>query len=191
MWSGEIPVGTNFQNEARTDSCPATFQRSPKLNALVISRVALPGNGVPLTMRRPQTSRGSLARRQQQLERQLRQSPADIYEDLLDEALRSSPATPRSRPLKRRRSARGTDVIVIDDTESDGDGARGTKENGEGGRGHEVVVVESSTSSDGSEDEEMEWDNVDLTGVTSLDTPADSPPVREITMAKPPEIKTR
>src|SRR5271168_3823784 len=119
-------------------------------------------------MRRAQTRRASLARRERQVERQLRQSPADIYDDLLDEALRNTPATPESRPLKRRRSARGdAEVIVVDNAESERDVAPETRGNGGGRKGKEVVVIESSTSEgeDDSEDEEMEWDNVDLTGV--------------------------
>jgi hypothetical protein len=148
-----------------------------------------PVNVIASTMRRAQTWRTSLARRQRQIEQPLRQSPADIYDDLLDEALRNTPATPESRPLKRRRSARGdAEVIVVYDTESEREVAQGKKENGEGGKGKEVVVIESSTSEvNDSEDEEIEWDNVDLTGVTNLDEPADSPPVREITLSKAPE----
>lgn len=154
-----------------------------------------PVNVVASTMSRPQTWRASLARRQRQIERQ---SPADIYNDLLDEALRNTPTSSESRPLKRRRSARGdAEVIVVDDSASERSAAQRRKENGKGGRGKgkgkgkEVVVIESSTTEvDDSEDEEMEWDNVDLTGVTSLDQPADSPPVREITLSKAPGTKT-
>jgi len=116
-----------------------------------------------------------------------RPSPAEIYEDLLDEALRNTPSAAEGRPLKRRRSARGgKEVIVVDDSEDDG----GKEE----GKAKEIVVIETSSSQDDdSDDDEMEWDNVDLTAVTALDVPGagspTSPAIREVTLTNTPQAK--
>jgi len=140
-------------------------------------------------MRTSQLSRLSPARRRRRPTAQglERPSPAEIYEDLLDEALRNTPSAAEGRPLKRRRSARdGKEVIVVD--ESDEDGGK------EEGKGKEIVVIEISSSQGGdSDDEEMEWDNVDLTAITALDVPGaespTSPTIREVTLTNTPQGK--
>jgi len=110
---------------------------------------------------------------------QKRNTPAQIYDDLLDEALQQS-SPDLGRPLKRRKSQRGADeVITIDSGDSGVDESKGTSE-------RDVVVIDSS-SNDGenSDDDEMEWDNVDLTTFpTSDDIPdtQESPSIREVTL---------
>jgi len=116
-----------------------------------------------------------------------RTSPAEIYEDLLDEALGDRASATEGRPLKRRRSARGDkEAIVVDESEEDG--------RQEEGKGKEIVVIEiSSSQGDDSDDEEMEWDNVDLTGITTLQAPGaespTSPTIREVTLTNTPQVK--
>ena len=118
---------------------------------------------------------------------QKRNTPAQIYDDLLDEALQQS-SPDLGRPLKRRKSQRGADeVITIDSGDSGVDESKGTSE-------RDVVVIDSS-SNDGenSDDDEMEWDNVDLTTFpTSDDIPdtQESPSIREVTLTTTPQKST-
>ena len=118
---------------------------------------------------------------------QKRNTPAQIYDDLLEEALQQS-SPDLGRPLKRRKSQRGPDeVIAIDSGSSVGDDTKGTSE-------RDVVVIDSSSNErEDSDDEEMEWDNVDLTTFpTSDDIPdtQESPAVREVTLTTTPQKST-
>src|SRR5271167_529798 len=81
-----------------------------------------------------------------------RNAPTEIYDDLLEEALRQS-SPHEDRPLKRRKSQRDpSEVIVVEDLSS---------ADVNSGQDSDVVVIESSTN-EATDDEEMEWDNVDL-----------------------------
>ena len=107
-----------------------------------------------------------------------------IYDDLLEEALRQSPHADTNRPLKKRKSQRDpSEVIVIDDSTS---GMEDIVPNGER---REVVVIESSREASEDEDD-MEWDNVDLNALpTSEDVaePDQEPEVREVTLNQTPQ----
>ena len=117
---------------------------------------------------------------------QKRNTPAQIYDDLLEEALRQSP-TDLGRPLKRRKSQRPADEVITIDSESLGvDEIKGTSE-------WDVAVMDSSPKEQESEDEEMEWDDVDLTTVpASEDIPETqtSPAVGDITLTATPQKST-
>jgi hypothetical protein len=109
----------------------------------------------------------------------------EIYDDLLQEALRESPRTGNERPLKKRRSRRDpSEVIVIDDSTS------GLEDFGPQKRQErEVVVIESSRESTDGEDE-MEWDNVDLNALPTsedIDEPKPVTDVREVTINSTPQ----
>lgn len=113
-----------------------------------------------------------------------RSSPYEIYDDLLEEALRQSSPN-EERPLKKRKSQRdSSEVIVVDDLSSD---------NAKPGKEKDVVVIEGSSNEEESDDEEMEWDNVDLNSgqfsedVTETQT---SPIVREVTLTTTPQKST-
>lgn len=109
-----------------------------------------------------------------------RNGPSEIYEDLLEEALRQSSPN-EERPLKRRKSQRdSSDVIVVDEMSSEERTSIKEKD---------AVVIESSSSIEESEDEEMEWDNVDLnTGQFSENVTETqiSPVIREVTLTQTP-----
>ena len=108
---------------------------------------------------------------------------SEIYNELLEEALRHSPAQ-TSRPLKRRRSQRG-EVIVLDDTSSGVEEIAPRK-------GKEVITIETSSNEVSEDEDEMEWDTVDLNNaplsedVTETHT---SPIVHEITLTAPTPSK--
>ena len=113
--------------------------------------------------------------------RQGHTGPSEIYDNLLEEALQqSSPNDPR--PLKNRKSQRGTSEVAVVD-ESSRDELKNGKEN-------DVVVIESS-SNEFSDEEGMEWDNVDLyhpsEDVTETQT---SPVIREVTLVSTPQKST-
>jgi len=108
---------------------------------------------------------------------------SEIYNELLEEALRNSPSE-SSRPLKRRRSQRG-EVIVLDDTSSGVEEITSKK-------GKEVITIETSSNELSDDEDEMDWDTVDLNNaplsedVTETQT---SPIVHEITLTVPTSSK--
>jgi len=108
---------------------------------------------------------------------------SEIYNELLEEALRNSPSD-SSRPLKRRRSQRG-EVIVLDDTSSGVEEVTSKK-------GKEVITIETSSNELSDDEDEMDWDTVDLNNaplsedVTETQT---SPIVHEITLTAPTSSK--
>jgi hypothetical protein len=116
----------------------------------------------------------------------------EIYDDLLDEALRQSPgADDGERPLKRRKSRRPpTEVIIIDDSAS---GLEDVDIPTQKRKEREVVVIESSRESaddDEDDDEEMEWDNVDLTALPTseeIQEPEPATEIREVTLNATPQ----
>ena len=109
----------------------------------------------------------------------------EIYDDLLEEALRESPHVGNERPLKKRRSRRDpSEVIVIDDSASGLEDVSPQKR-----QEREVLVVESSRESSDGEDE-MEWDNVDLNALPTsedIDKPKPVTEVREVTINATPQ----
>jgi hypothetical protein len=109
-----------------------------------------------------------------------RNAPSEIYEDLLEEVLRQS-SPPEERPLKKRKSQRDpSEVIVVEDLSS---------ADVKSGQDSDVGVIESSTN-EVTDDEEMEWDNVDLNtasyseDVTETQT---SPVIREVHLVSTPQ----
>jgi len=136
---------------------------------------------------RPDHARPSLSTTRNERRSQNRSTPAQIYDDLLEEALRQS-SPDLGRPLKRRKSQRPADeIITIDSEGSEAGEDKGTSE-------RDVVVIDSSSQEgDDSEDEEMEWDNVDLMTFPNsediLDTEA-SLVVREVTLTTTPQKST-
>ena len=111
---------------------------------------------------------------------------SEIYDDLLEEVLlQSSPK--EDRPLKKRKSQRdSSEVIAID-----GPGSGIDKSTRKGG--HDVVVIESSSDNMSEDDDEMEWDTVDLSAAplpqdfTETET---TPAIREVTLAASPKKST-
>jgi hypothetical protein len=110
-----------------------------------------------------------------------RTAPSEVYEDLLEEVLQQQSSTDE-RPLKKRKSQRDpSQAILIDNTLSELDETRRKDE-------REMVTDDSSNVS--SEDDEMEWDNVDLAtvpvseGITDTQT---SPMVLDITLSTAPQ----
>ena len=113
---------------------------------------------------------------------------SEIYNDLLNDALRQSSQTD-NRPLKKRKSQRdeseitktGDNISIIDDY-------RATTE-------REIVVIDNSASevSEGDDDEEMEWDNIDLAAAPLPEDIAEaqrSPEIREVTLTTIPQKST-
>ena len=107
--------------------------------------------------------------------RQGRTDAADIYDDLLEEALRQS--SPHQGPLKKRKSQRDPSGVLVDDMRS---------EEVKSGKEKDVIVIENSN--DVSDDEDMEWDTIDLhplsEDVTETQT---SPVIREVTLISTPQ----
>jgi len=107
---------------------------------------------------------------------------ADIYDDLLDEALRQSAQVP-NRPLKKRKSQRDPNEMITIDDKSSGQENIAIRE-------REVVVIE-STAEESVDEDEMEWDEVDLTAAPISEEalqPEEAAPVREVTLqATPPK----
>src|SRR5277367_4763547 len=106
--------------------------------------------------------------------------PSGIYDDLLQETLRQSSSN-EERPLKRRKSHRDhSQPIVVSNSSLD---------SVKSGNDKDVVVIESS-SNEISDDEEMEWGNVDLDVVPYSDDVTDtqtSPVIREVTLNSTPQ----
>jgi hypothetical protein len=106
----------------------------------------------------------------------------EIYDNLLEEALRQEPYADNDRPLKKRKSRRDPkDVIVIDDSASAAEDVISEYK-------REVVLIESSRNSTDNEDE-MEWDDVDLTALPTsedLQELEPTPVVRAVTINAPP-----
>jgi hypothetical protein len=126
----------------------------------------------------PESSRSG----QRRARRRVPSRQNDIYNDLLVEVLSHS-SQDEHRPLKRRKSQRPpSEVIQIDDASSDDARAALPKEK-------EVVVIDSSSDFSAGEDDEMEWDTVDLTAVPFSEdvTENEMPAVREITLASTPQ----
>lgn len=130
--------------------------------------------GAQWTEIKPSSSRQS----RRGIRRQRRTESSDIYDELLEEALRQ-PSWNDERPLKKRKSQRDpSDVVVIDGLNSEE--VRPGKEN-------DVVVVGSS-SNDASDDEDIEWDTVDLHPLSEDVTETlTSPVIREVTLVSTPQ----
>ena len=126
-------------------------------------------------------NRQSSSRSRQSRERSRRQrltGASEIYDDLLEEAFQQS--SPNDyRPLKKRKSQRGTSEVAVIDQSSQNELKNGEE--------HDVVVIESS-SNEFSDDEDIEWDNVELhplsEDVTETQT---SPVIREVTLVSTPQ----
>jgi len=109
---------------------------------------------------------------------------ADIYDDLLDEALRQSAQAP-NRPLKKRKSQRDPNEMITIDDKSSGQKNIAIRE-------REVVVIE-STAEESVDEDEMEWDEVDLTAAPISEEalqPEQAAPVREVTLQATPQKAT-
>jgi xeroderma pigmentosum group C-complementing protein len=117
------------------------------------------------------------------------QNPAEIYNDLLEEALRQSRSASSSpRPLKKRRSQRDpnvTEAIVVDDPSSG-------RESANKGQQREVYVID-STEEESADDDNMEWDEVDLTArpasTENLQPEYEETSAREVTLQANPKPK--
>jgi hypothetical protein len=136
---------------------------------------------------RPENSRPSRPTPRNERRSHKRTTPAQIYDDLLEEALRQS-SPDLDRPLKRRKSQRASDEVIAID--SDGSGVDEVKSTSD----RDVIIIDSSANEcDDSDDEEMEWDNVDLTTFpTSEDIPdtQESPVIKEVTLTTTPQKST-
>jgi hypothetical protein len=130
--------------------------------------------GAQWTKIRPSSSRQS----RRGIRKQGRTEASDIYDELLEEALRQ-PSWNDERPLKKRKSQRdSSDVVVVDGLNSEE--VKHRKEN-------DVVVIDSS-SNDASDDEDIEWDTVDLQPLSEDVTETlTSPVIREVTLASTPQ----
>jgi hypothetical protein len=123
------------------------------------------------TENRPSSSRQSRGA----VRRQGRTGASEIYDDLLEEALlQSSPSD--QRPLKKRKSQRApSGVVVLGDV---------SPEEAKPGKENHAVVIENS-SNDVSDDEDVEWDTVDLhPDVTETPT---SPAILEVALVSTPQ----
>ena len=112
-------------------------------------------------------------------------TPDDIYEELLEEALRNS-REEGNRPLKRRKSGRDRqEVIVADESIQEG------IEQPTLGNEREAVVITSSSNPSES-DGEIEWDDVDLTALSKVEgqESKSSPVIREIALKSPSQNPT-
>ena len=137
-------------------------------------------------MRRGNSSRGranSYSSRNNAVAGPSRRRENEIYDVLLDEALRQGSRTDNDRPLKKRKSRRDSnDIIVIDDSHSAGEDVVSENQ-------REVILVDSSRNSTDNEDD-MEWDDVDLTVLPTSDEPQEiepAPTVREVTLNAQPQ----
>jgi hypothetical protein len=112
-------------------------------------------------------------------------TPAEIYDDLLDQALRD-PQQHHERPLKKRKSKRDSpEVIVIDDS------SQGEMDEAPYGKESNVVVI--SSSNEDSDEDDMEWDNVDLTNLPMSNEALEaetSPVIREVALPATPQKST-
>jgi hypothetical protein len=111
----------------------------------------------------------------------------EIYDELLQEALHESPQD-ENRPLKRRKSQRDqSQVVIIDDTSSGDNGLVH-------GKSEEVVVIDSSSEINSTdEQDEQEWDDIDLTALPISEDITESeatPAVRHVTLATTPQKPT-
>jgi hypothetical protein len=126
------------------------------------------------TENRPSSSRQS----RRGVRRQGRTGASEIYDDLLEEALlQSSPSD--QRPLKKRKSQRDSSGVVVLDAVS--------PEEVNSGKENHAVVIENS-SDDVSDDEDVEWDTVDLHPLSEdvTETPT-SHAVREVALVSTPQ----
>jgi hypothetical protein len=125
----------------------------------------------------PETSRpGQRRPRRQVLSRQ-----NEIYDDLLVDVL--SHSQDERRPLKRRKSQRQpSEVILIDDQSSEDARAAPSGDK-------DVVIIDSSTDVSEGEDDEVEWDTVELTAVPFSGNVAENEisTAREVTLASTPQ----
>jgi hypothetical protein len=137
-------------------------------------------------MRRGNSSRGRENRyssRNNAVAGPSRRRENEIYDVLLEEALRQGSRTDNDRPLKKRKSRHDpNDITVIDDPHSAAEAVVSENQ-------REVIVIESSRNSTDNEDD-MEWDDVDLTVLPTSEEPQEIEPaskVREVTLNAQPQ----
>lgn len=172
----------------RTRCFPAVRTLCVRIDSKSV-QVTFPGGNViyrdQIGMRRGNSSRGRADRsssRNNAVAGPSRRHENEIYDDLLEEALRHGPRADNDRPLKKRKSRRDpNDIIVIDDSASAAEDVVSENQ-------REVFFVESSQNSTDNEDE-MEWDDVDLTALPTSEGTQEigpAPTVREVTLNAQP-----
>jgi len=130
------------------------------------------------------TSKSTYQTRQSTRSSRFSLNPAAIYDDLLEEALRR-PSPAHNRPLKKRKSQRNpTEVITIENTSSE-------QENGIT-EDKDIVVID-STDGESVDQDDMEWDEVELTAVPISEQRLQSeaePRVKEFALQSTPQKST-